>query len=380
MPATPMSLEVTAADVALGEAGIHPLTDAEALAWLAEWKQANGFTSTPTMFGEDPDRLSVWNLNDLENMPPARWLIRNILEEKGMGIVYGDAGSGKTAVVLSMMWAWLAGKEFWLRPEFTIDSTVPVEERRVLYLLLEGREGIGPRFRSWLAAQKLGDATTQRVRDGFLVVPEAVALWKPNMVLDNFETWPASLRMLERTVASLEPQILVIDTLSRATPGMPENQAEQVSVLIDILTRFAQLYGATPILLHHQTKGDTGIIRGSSAIAGAVSSAVHISHNQRTGVRWLVPTKQRNTDLISKVPFMFIPQGEAFYVGDAPVDAYEPAEVEDFPLPVVGLSVKQVIEATGWSQATVYRKMKRWGYGTRGKGGLIVREDEPEAL
>jgi len=111
-----------------------------------------------------------------------------------------------------------------------------------------------------------------------------------------------------------------------------------------------------------------------------VSSALHISFNQNTKIRWLVPTKQRNTDLVTKVPFQFIPQGDAFFVS-AESDAIEMEEKQDFPIPVAGLTVAQAIEKLGWASATVYRRLKRFGYTTEGHGGPIIRlEDDPEVL
>lgn len=350
-------------------------SDEEYLEWIREWCRANDYPMPASRHEDDPNMLPLWSLRDLEFMPPAKWFIRNIIEEKGMSVVFGPPGAGKTAVVCSMLWSWLAGAPYWLDPEFKIDSSVPLEERKVVYMLLEGRESVGARFRSWLSSQDLPAEDLDRVRDSFLVLPEAVALWKPNMELENPETWTKPLRKLMNVLAAEKPQIVVVDTLSRATPGMPENAAEQTSVLMDILTRFAQEYGATPIMLHHSTKAEKASIRGSSAIEGAVSSAILIDSTKGSDVRWIVPIKQRNTDLIQKIPFKFVPEGDAFYVARD----VKPVKVDKWES-VVGLNVAEAADELGIKPKTVYNKAREHGMYVE-RGILLKQEaDEPEVL
>ena len=357
MTAKARVFEVTALDLA--QAGQQFSSEEERLRFVREWCRANDYETPATLWPDEPDMLPVWSLRDLEHMPPAKWYIKNVLEEGGSSVVFGNPGSGKTAVVASMLWSWLAGLDYWLDPAYELDKVTPLEDRKVLYLLLEGREGIGTRFRAWNAKAGLSPTEQDRVLDNFIVMPQSISLWKPGMLLEDPTQWTLGLRRLMNVLNELRPQILVIDTQSRATPGMPENDASEASVLMDILTRFTKEYGASPILLHHSTKGNSKVMRGSSAFEGAVSSAVHIDKTEArdSDVRWIVPIKQRNTDLIDKIAFKFTPHLEAFYLeaSELPKAGRKPQDTKY--LSVVGMHVNDAAVALGLTPKTVYNKV-----------------------
>lgn len=357
MTATPKVFEFTELDIA--QTGQRFKSEEERLAFVREWCRANDYEVPATLFPDAPDMLPVWNLADLEHMPKAKWYIQNVLEEGGSSVVFGNPGSGKTAVVASMLWSWLAGLPYWLDPVYALDQRTPLDERKVLYLLLEGREGVGVRFRAWNDMAGLSPTEKDRVLKNFLVMPQSISLWKPKMQLEDPETWTWGLRRLMNVLNELRPQIIVIDTQSRATPGMPENNAEDASVLMDILTRFTKEYGASPILLHHSTKGDKKVMRGSSAFEGAVSSAVLIDKSESSDVRWIVPIKQRNTDLVDKLAFKFTPHQDAFFIeaSELPKPGRKP-QGEKY-LTVLGMTVPDAAAVLGIQPNTVYNQVAK---------------------
>jgi len=356
MTAKARVFEVTALDLAQARQRFG--SEEERLQFVREWCRANDYETPATLYADAPDMLPVWNLRDLETMPKAKWYIKNVLEEGGSSVVFGNPGSGKTAVVASMLWSWLAGLDYWLDPIYELDKVTPLEDRKVLYLLLEGREGIGTRFRAWNDMANLSPTEKARVLDNFMVMPQSISLWKPKMELESPKEWTLGLRRLMNVLAELRPQILVIDTQSRATPGMPENDASEASVLMDILTRFTKEYGASPILLHHSTKGDKKVMRGSSAFEGAVSSAVLIDKSESSDVRWIVPMKQRNTDLVEKLAFKFTPHQEAFFIepSELPKAGRKPAD--DRYLGLLGMSPPEAAEALGVQVKTVWNQVR----------------------
>ena len=357
MTAKARVFEVTALDLA--QMGQQFGSEEDRLRFVREWCRANDYETPATLYADEPDMLPVWNLRDLETMPKAKWYIKNVLEEGGSSVVFGNPGSGKTAVVASMLWSWLAGLDYWLDPIYELDKVTPLEDRKVLYLLLEGREGIGTRFRAWNDMANLSPTEKARVLDNFMVMPQSISLWKPKMELESPKEWTLGLRRLMNVLAELRPQILVIDTQSRATPGMPENDASEASVLMDILTRFTKEYGASPILLHHSTKGDKKVMRGSSAFEGAVSSAVLIDKSESSDVRWIVPMKQRNTDLVEKLAFKFTPHQEAFFIESSELPKAGRKPQGEKYLTVLGMTVPDAAAVLGIQPNTVYNQVAK---------------------
>ena len=176
----------------------------------------------------------VLSPDDLEQLPPPQWLLRDRLPE-GQTWVYGEPGSGKTFLALD--WA----------------LTVAASGLNVLYFVGEGVTGFARRVAAWRAARK-PDLT------GFYAIPQAPHL------LD-----PSSVEALRDTVAEYSPALVVIDTFARASVGGEENSARDVGMAIDALDGLQRDYGCSSLVIHHSNKSGSGE-RGSSAIRGAADA------------------------------------------------------------------------------------------------------------
>ena len=176
----------------------------------------------------------VLSPDDLEQLPPPQWLLRDRLPE-GQTWVYGEPGSGKTFLALD--WA----------------LTVAASGLNVLYFVGEGVTGFARRVAAWRAARK-PDLT------GFYAIPQAPHL------LD-----PSSVEALRDTVAEYSPALVVIDTFARASVGGEENSARDVGMAIDALDSLQRDYSCSSLVIHHSNKSGSGE-RGSSAIRGAADA------------------------------------------------------------------------------------------------------------
>lgn len=295
MPATPRQLEIREID--LHKPGTRAFYDVRARL-LAEGVEP----PTPVMSPDD-GYLPVYTSHDLMHIPPPKWLIRFVVEEEGLGVVVGEKKSGKTAWLMTMLWNWVLGKDWGFHPDFAFET--PPENRRVLYMMLEGSASYGQRLQAFADANEI-DPMDQRLLN-FRGIRTSVNLGTQ-----------ATLDMLSQTVADWVPDIIVVDTLSRATPGGEENSAKDMSSVVNIFDQLRDAYGCATILCHHTGWANTGRMRGSTALPGAMSSEVTIKRDKTKGTRTVVIGDQRNIDdSPSEYPMTFTPVGESFFVQQA---------------------------------------------------------------
>ena len=196
---------------------------------------------------EEPEIL--WP-SDLMALRPPPALIHQILNRGELAMIYGAPGSGKSFVALSMAIAVASG-----RPWFEL----PTKPGVVLYGALEGLVGMRKRL---LAAWD-GDPAEL---DGRLAFTEGIRL-----------SDPARLNWIRRKIEEMEekPALIVVDTLSRAIPGVDENQARDVTEIVERCRGLQRDYEVAVALVHHTRKaGDSE--RGSTVMAGAVEAKIRV--------------------------------------------------------------------------------------------------------
>ena len=301
MPATPRKLEVREID--LHKPGTAAWHDAR------QRLLAEGAVPPEPVMSPDDGYLPVYTSHDLMFIPPPKWLIRFLVEEEGLGVVVGEKKSGKTAWLMTMLWNWVLGNDYGFDKDFYFEDPPgkTVEDRRVLYLMLEGSASYGQRLAAFARANEI-DPLDERLLN-FRAIRSSVNL-------TNQDT----LQLLSKTIADWPPQILVVDTLSRATPGGEENSAKDMSSLVNVFDQIRDAYGCATIVCHHTGWTNTNRMRGSTALPGALSSEVTIKRDKTKGTRTVVIGDQRNIDdAPTEYPMRFTPHGDSFFVeaGDA---------------------------------------------------------------
>lgn len=196
--------------------------------------------------------LDLLSFKGLETIPDLEWLIEGWIPKGGLTMIYGPPKSGKSFIVMSLVLA-LDHGERWLGH--------PVVDRcRSLYVALEGRSGLKMRSEAW--HEHFG----HDVEAGQSLI----------------QTGRVNLAEYEHTDAIIEAviendiELVVIDTLAKATTGMDENSAKDMGRVIDQARRIQEEAGATVILVHHTGHGDTHRERGSSSLGGAVDSSIMV--------------------------------------------------------------------------------------------------------
>lgn len=210
-------------------------------------------------------KFSPMSLSDLLAMPPKDWMIEQVLGRGDAGMLYGPPGSGKTFVVIDLIFSACMGKQFAMR----FDVSKPLQ---VAYCAGEGASGLPARFSA--AAERYGVSELPGLTY-FSVVPQ---LFYGASEADELESIERFVREWQERQAAgqAEPlDLLVIDTLHSAAVSAEENSAKDMGRVLQ-LTKFAgRALGCAVLLIHHSNKAGTGE-RGSSSLRGAMDCMIEV--------------------------------------------------------------------------------------------------------
>lgn len=194
------------------------------------------------------------------------WVFPGIIPSRGVFVVGGHAGAGKTTLAYDAVGSLLLGEEFL--------GEKPVKAGKVL--IVTGDEL--PCF----TQDKLIDRGIPLDNDDW----DIILNW-------DVSQWD----VLEEAIADIRPTLVVIDSFSsiHRDPRFDENSSQAKSTIYD-LEALTNAYGCGCILIHHlsKSKENQGVakLRGSSAISAA-ASVVCLMESTSSGTRKLSFPKVR---------------------------------------------------------------------------------------
>ncbi len=203
---------------------------------------------------------------------PMRWIVRHLLPENGLAVLYGQSGAGKSFLTLDLAAAIAGNSLAWFG--------FKVEARPVTYCVLEGENGMTKRVQAWSVHHEM--PAPERLR---------------------FVAQPLDLRALgvvEQLAAAIGAAggtggMVVLDTLARAVPGMDENSGKEMSEVIDAAGRLQQLTGGLVLLVAHSGKADNKGPRGHSSLFAAADAVIEVRREK--GQRsWKVEKSKDDAD------------------------------------------------------------------------------------
>ncbi|MHB8629096.1 MAG: AAA family ATPase [Aggregatilineales bacterium] len=182
----------------------------------------------------------LMHVDELDELPPIRWLIKEYLPEDCLVEVYGAPSAGKTQVVFDMA------------------QTLAAAGQTVIYVVAEGLRGYRARKKAWQQFRKQ--------QGGNLFI------WREPVQL--FEA--SAVRAFIETINPKQPVLVVFDTLSRCSLGADENNQKDMGFILESLDKVRRETGATVIAVHH-TNAAGGRERGSTVIRGGMSVMLEVS-------------------------------------------------------------------------------------------------------
>jgi len=182
--------------------------------------------------------------------PQREWLVDGLLGKGEIILASGDGGTGKSLLFMDLAAHIARGADKWLGMKLNAERTMFVDQEN-------------PDVEVWDRLFALGFEPSQA---------EALRyVWYQSILLDD----PETVSKLYDDVATFQPSVLVLDSLSRLHLRN-ENANEEMNPLINgAIFPLARTMGTTVIMLHHTRKD--GRTRGATAIRNAVDLALDVS-------------------------------------------------------------------------------------------------------
>ncbi|NCP62015.1 MAG: AAA family ATPase [Alphaproteobacteria bacterium] len=212
--------------------------------------------------------FKIHHWSTLGLLPQRKYLIKGLLEQGGMSVVFGASNSGKTFVALDISchialgWEWCGRK---------------LRKGAVVYVAAEGGLGIAERL---TAFRKLHDL--DKYADVY-VVPSNVCLCKEESTHEE---------LLEAIQGIPNVKLIVVDTLARAMGAGDENGSSDMGSFIQNCDIMRQKTNAHVMVIHHSGKSEGRGARGHSSLKAAIDTEIQVSQDK--GLIKAEITKQRD--------------------------------------------------------------------------------------
>ena len=198
-------------------------------------------------------RYKLLAADDLLKLPPMEWQIKDVLPSRGIGVVFGPSGSGKSFLVLDMLQSLAFGSDWFGHT---------VKKCSVTYVALEGEAGVAGRIKAYHAWH---GSTSLNIR----YVVQSFKLTDAHDLND----------LAEAIQAAGTTDVVVLDTLSRATPGLDENDSKSMGLVVNCAKMLQEMLGGLVLLVHHTGKDASKGMRGHSLLYAALDSAIEVRRN-----------------------------------------------------------------------------------------------------
>lgn len=201
-----------------------------------------------------PKKFTLLSLADVYAMPPMHWLIHGLLPKTGYAALYGPSGSGKGFLLIDLCSAiGEGGKWFDHR----------VNRGRILYVVLEGQAGVPKRFKAW---EKANDRP----------FPGPI-----RFLYESFKLTDADdvLGLAASIAAAGGADLIVLDTLNRAAPGIDENSPQDMGRLLEAVKELQSMTGGLVLLVHHTGKDATKGMRGHSSVFAGLDAVIEVARS-----------------------------------------------------------------------------------------------------
>lgn len=204
---------------------LYDLVEKQAEAWPIKEKFKSHFHAVPWTALDDPG-------------PEHEWLIKGFLTRGERSMCAGASQAGKSFFILDVALAVARGVPF---------RGLKTLKGGVIYQAGEGGRGLKKRLRAYRQRHGL---TTQDALP-FVLLPSPIDLYASE---DQTDLFIAETKHWASTF-DVPLELVVIDTLSAATPGANENASEDMSKVLMRCARICEATNAHVMLVHHMNAG-----------------------------------------------------------------------------------------------------------------------------
>lgn len=221
---------------------------------------------TPAEDPAPPLRFEVIPDDDFMGGPPPSWIVKGLVPEAELLVLFGESTAGKSFVALDLFGAVARGVPW---------RGLKVKQRRVVYIAAEGAGGMRKRLQAY--KQHHGASP------GMGIIKAAPNLLQRDDALD----------VVKAIHAYGGADVVIVDTFAQATPGANENAAEDMGKALAHCRGISKaLGGALVVLVHHAGKDTSKGARGWSGLKAAADAELMVERTP--GGRVLRASKQKD--------------------------------------------------------------------------------------
>jgi KaiC/GvpD/RAD55 family RecA-like ATPase len=201
----------------------------------------------------------VWVDDAQAQVVGSSYVIKGLLDELGLGLIYGPTGCGKTFLTIDIAWSVAAGMPWRGRR---------VKGGLVVYTAAEAGASILRRFSAW-RERRIVESREERI--------PVVVITRAANLLDETEV-AELMGALERISeeARLPLRLVIFDTLSRSIPGGDENSSHDMTAVVAVADRMRAELKASTLFVHHSGKDASKGARGHSALFAAADMVLSV--------------------------------------------------------------------------------------------------------
>jgi len=272
---------------------------------------------------------------DLKINPP-KWIVEDYLEKNTLSVVFGDPGSGKTFIALSLAASVATGFPW---------NSQNVKQGSVFYIVGEGFNGISRRLAAWSKYHQFS------LTDAPLFISEG-----PAQLLDveNAKLVAKTINILAKNHGP--PKLVIIDTLARNLGIGNENSTQDMSAFISIVDRYIRIpFNCCVLIVHHTGHADKDRARGSIALKGALDAEYGVEKKDNTVT--MTTTKMKEAEIPEPISFLLKSiEIELVDEKNRPITSaiLEPTDFIHLDLE----KIRDIIPAEGINQTNLFTMMK----------------------
>ena len=191
------------------------------------------------------ERFRLKDTTEFVKRQKASWIVKGLIPNASLGVIYGASGSGKSFFVLDLMAA-VARAVAW--------RDLKVKGARVCWIAAEGQEDMRKRVQAYC------------MHNGILPA---------DLPMDFIDQAPNFLEaadikaVIKQMRAKGQFDVVVVDTLAQVMAGGNENSGEDMGKVLAYCREITRLTGAMVILIHHSGKDESRGARGWSGLRAA---------------------------------------------------------------------------------------------------------------
>ncbi|MEL6280677.1 MAG: AAA family ATPase, partial [Pseudomonadota bacterium] len=202
----------------------------------------------------------IERFDDIEPCLESRYLVKAVLDQNSMSVVYGSSTAGKSFFVLDLCFHIATGRRWRERR---------VTQAGVLFLAAEGGNGIRNRVVALRRHHQISGIPFA-IRRGGLDLFRGVADIQGVIGRINHLTkeWIEAF--------GVPCGLVVIDTVSRVLAGGDENSAVDMPLFVRNMDSIREATGANTLLVHHSGKDQAKGARGHSSLRAATDTEIEV--------------------------------------------------------------------------------------------------------